>query len=62
MIFTSDHGLFMGEQGLGGKALCYEKTTKVPIIIYDPRKDHILRNKQSDGLVQSKDLAPSRAN
>ena len=36
IIFSSDHGLFFGEFGLGGKALCYEITTRVPFIVYDP--------------------------
>ncbi len=36
IIFTSDHGIFNGEYGLGGKSLCYEICTKVPMIIYDP--------------------------
>ncbi|WP_075589693.1 sulfatase-like hydrolase/transferase [Labilibacter marinus] len=57
IFYTSDHGLFMGEQGLGGKALCYEKTTKVPMVVYNPfdKKKH--RGKVSDELVQSIDVA-----
>jgi arylsulfatase A-like enzyme len=57
IIFTSDHGLFMGEQGLGGKALCYEKTTHVPLIIYDPRTTP--KHSTSNELVQSIDIAPT---
>jgi arylsulfatase A-like enzyme len=56
IIFTSDHGLFMGEQGLGGKALCYEKNTHVPLIVYDPRQR--LKG-TSEALVQTIDLAPT---
>ncbi|QVY66111.1 sulfatase-like hydrolase/transferase [Polaribacter sp. Q13] len=59
IIFTSDHGLFMGEQGLGGKALCYEKTTHVPMIIMDPSFKRKNRGRKSDALVQSIDLAPT---
>ncbi|UXP31996.1 sulfatase-like hydrolase/transferase [Reichenbachiella agarivorans] len=59
IIFTSDHGLFMGEYGLGGKALCYEKTTKVPIIIFDPRVKGRNRGKELDHLAQSIDIAPT---
>ncbi|QCX40326.1 acetylglucosamine-6-sulfatase [Aureibaculum algae] len=59
IIFTSDHGLFMGEQGLGGKALCYEKTTHVPIIILDPRLKKKSRGFVSNALVQTIDLAPT---
>ncbi|MGJ8679086.1 sulfatase-like hydrolase/transferase [Paraglaciecola sp.] len=57
IIFTSDHGLFMGEQGLGGKALCYEKTTHVPLIVFDPRQD--VKSHKSLALVQSIDIAPT---
>jgi len=59
IIFTSDHGLFMGQFGLGGKALCYEITTHVPMIIFDPRMKRSMRGKKSDALVQSIDLAPT---
>ncbi|WP_163934100.1 sulfatase-like hydrolase/transferase [Paraferrimonas sp. SM1919] len=56
IIFTSDHGLFMGEHGLGGKSLCYEKTNHVPLIVFDPRaKPTGKRN----ALVQNIDLAPT---
>ncbi|MEX0288281.1 MAG: sulfatase-like hydrolase/transferase [Flavobacteriaceae bacterium] len=59
IIFTSDHGLFMGEFGLGGKALCYEKTTHVPLIVMDPGLREDLRGKRNDALVQSIDIAPT---
>lgn len=57
IIFTSDHGLFMGEQGLGGKAFCYEKTTHVPLIVFDPALKKKQRGVRSDALVQSIDIA-----
>jgi arylsulfatase A-like enzyme len=59
IIFTSDHGLFMGEQGLGGKAFCYEKTTHVPLIVMDPSFKKKQKGKRSDALVQSIDVAPT---
>ncbi|AUP80538.1 sulfatase-like hydrolase/transferase [Flavivirga eckloniae] len=59
IIFTSDHGLFMGEQGLGGKALCYEKTTHVPLIVLDPRVKRKFKGIKTDALVQSIDIAPT---
>ena len=59
IIFTSDHGLFMGEQGLGGKALCYEKTTHVPLIIMDPAVKKKYQGITSNALVQSIDIAPT---
>jgi arylsulfatase A-like enzyme len=59
IVFTSDHGLFMGQFGLGGKALCYEVTTHVPLIIYDPTSKKSARRKRLDALVQSIDIAPT---
>ncbi len=56
IIFTSDHGLFHGEQGLGGKALCYETVTHVPMIIYDPSLPSEQHGLRSDALVQSIDI------
>lgn len=59
IIFTSDHGIFWGENGLGGKALCYEVCTRVPMIIYDPKAPKRSRGIKSDQLVQTIDLAPT---
>ena len=59
LVFTSDHGLFMGQFGLGGKAFCYEVTTHVPMIIFDPISKKSTRGKTSDALVQSIDIAPT---
>jgi len=59
IVFTSDHGLFMGQFGLGGKALCYEITTHVPLIVYDPNSKKSSRGQKSDALVQSIDIAPT---
>ncbi len=56
IIFASDHGLFNGEFGLGGKSLCYETCMKIPMVIYDPREKGGQRLKQ---LVQSIDIAPT---
>ncbi|TRX48067.1 sulfatase-like hydrolase/transferase [Fulvivirga sp. M361] len=59
IIFTSDHGLFMGQFGLGGKALCYEQTTHVPLIIYNPFAKKRQKGMRSDELVQTIDIAPT---
>ena len=62
IVFTSDHGLFFGEFGLGGKALCYEMVTHVPFIVYNPMAPEKARGKVSDALVQSIDVAPTLLN
>ena len=59
IVFTSDHGIFWGEYGLGGKALCYEVCTRVPMIIYNPMTSKKARGKISDALVQTIDIAPT---
>lgn len=59
IIFTSDHGLFGGQFGLGGKALCYEVTTHVPMIIYNPKAKKKNRKRTSNALVQTIDAAPT---
>lgn len=59
IVFTSDHGLFMGQFGLGGKALCYEQVTHVPMIIYHPALAPKKRPAKSDALVQTIDIAPT---
>ena len=59
IIFTSDHGIMWGENGLGGKALCYEVCTRVPLIIYNPLVNKKQRGIVSNELVQSIDLAPT---
>lgn len=56
LIFSSDHGLFFGEHGVGGKSLCYDITLKVPFLIYDPRLSDADR---IDELVLSIDVAPT---
>ncbi|MFG0267120.1 MAG: sulfatase [Rhodopirellula sp. JB055] len=57
IIFCSDHGLFMGQHGLGGKALCYEQTTHVPMIVFDPELPTVLRGARCNELVQTIDIA-----
>ncbi|MCG6190505.1 sulfatase-like hydrolase/transferase [Maribellus maritimus] len=59
IIFTSDHGLFSGEFGLGGKALCYEICTHVPFIIYNPLVKESAGGQIVDELIQTIDIAPT---
>ena len=59
IIFTSDHGIFWGEYGLGGKALCYEICTRVPMIIHNPTNSGVEKGTISNELVQTIDIAPT---
>ncbi len=37
ILFTSDHGFYLGERGLAGKWLMHEESLRVPMLAYDPR-------------------------
>ncbi|MBT6031104.1 MAG: sulfatase [Kordiimonadaceae bacterium] len=39
IIFMGDNGYFLGERQLAGKWLMYDNSIRVPLIIYDPRRD-----------------------
>ena len=56
IIFASDHGLLMGEYGMGGKALLYDLTSKIPCFVYDPRAPQSQKGKTVDKLVSSLDI------
>lgn len=57
ILFSSDHGLFHGEHGLGGKALLYEESIHIPMIVHDPRLKTQVR--ESREFVVPADFAPT---
>ena len=59
IIFGSDHGLLLGDYGMGGKALLYDLTTRIPFLIYDPRLPADKRGRRLDELLLSADVAPT---
>lgn len=56
IIFGSDHGLLMGEYGMGGKGLLYDLTARFPCFVYDPRLPENLRGRTITQLISSLDL------
>ncbi len=56
IIYASDHGLLMGEYGMGGKALLYDLASKIPCFVYDPNMKETVRGTTVDKLVSSLDL------
>ncbi len=56
IVFSSDHGLLMGEYAMGGKSLLYDLTTRVPLIVFDPRASAEASGKTIDELVLSIDV------
>ena len=60
IVFTSDHGDYLGDHWLGEKELFHDPSVKVPLIIYDPRfAADAARGTTSDALVEAIDLAPT---
>ncbi|MEX2561408.1 MAG: sulfatase, partial [Pirellulales bacterium] len=59
VVYTSDHGFFLGEHGLSGKWLMHEESIRVPLIVRDPALPAERRGKTSDELVLNLDLAPT---
>lgn len=58
IIFTSDHGFFLGEYGFAGKWTPHEVSIRVPLVIYDPTSDkgHGTRRSQ---MTLGIDMAPT---
>jgi len=56
IIYGSDHGLLMGEYGMGGKALLYDLASKIPCFVHDPRIAKSKKGRQLDELVSSLDI------
>ena len=60
IIFSSDHGDYLGDHWMGDKDFYHEMAVKVPLIIHDPRKvSDKSRGSVKTELVEMIDLAPT---
>ena len=60
VVFTSDHGEFMGDRGLGEKELFYDEIVRVPFIVADPDpKADATRGSVESRFVESIDVVPT---
>ncbi|NDV02427.1 alkaline phosphatase family protein [Pseudoroseicyclus tamaricis] len=60
IVFTSDHGDYLGDHWMGEKDLFHEPSVKVPLIVYDPRPEaDDTRGTVRSELVEAIDLAPT---
>ncbi|HEY8579899.1 MAG TPA: alkaline phosphatase family protein [Beijerinckiaceae bacterium] len=60
IVFTSDHGDYLGDHWMGEKDLFHEPSVKVPLIVYDPSPEaDAARGSVCDALVETIDLAPT---
>ncbi len=56
IVLASDHGLLLGEHGLGGKTFLYDECVRIPMIIYSPCFSEQQRGMTVDELVVGQDL------
>ena len=60
IVFTSDHGDYLGDHWLGDKELFHEQIVRVPMIIYDPReKANKTRGHKEKRFIEAIDLLPT---
>jgi len=60
IIFTADHGDFLGDHWLGEKELFYDPVQHVPLIVVDPREAaNKSRGLSLDNMVESIDILPT---
>ncbi len=58
IVFTSDHGQYLGDYGLAGKWYPHEVSIRVPLIVHDPRLPESRRGVRTQEFALSIDLAP----
>jgi arylsulfatase A-like enzyme len=58
IVFTSDHGDYLGDHWLGEKEMFFEQCVRVPLIVFDPSADAV-RGATSDDLLEAIDLIPT---
>ena len=60
IVFTSDHGDYLGDHWLGEKEMLHECSIRVPMIVYDPdTAADSTRGTKDETLVESLDMIPT---
>jgi arylsulfatase A-like enzyme len=60
IVFTSDHGEFLGDRGLGEKELFYDEVVRVPLIVVDPdARADVTRGTVDERFVEAIDVVPT---
>jgi len=60
IVFTSDHGDYLGDHWMGEKDLFHDQSAKIPLVIIDPSDEaDSTRGTVCDALVEGIDLAPT---
>lgn len=59
VVFSSDHGFFLGERGWAGKWFAHDVSIRVPLIVFDPRLPQRRSRTTRNEMVLNIDLAPT---
>lgn len=59
VIYTSDNGFMNGSHGYGSKVIPYEESTRVPLIIFDPRHANSGKGHRCNALTGNVDFMPT---
>ncbi|MFN7140407.1 MAG: sulfatase [Limisphaerales bacterium] len=59
IILTGDNGYFLGDRGFADKWYIYERSIRVPLLVFDPRAPKSLRGKTPEAFALNVDLAPT---
>ena len=60
IVFSSDHGDYLGDHWMGDKDLFHEQSVRIPLIVFDPSQSaDRTRGTVCDKLVESIDIAPT---
>jgi arylsulfatase A-like enzyme len=59
IILTGDNGYFLGDRGFADKWYIYEKSIRVPMIVFDPRAAKSQRGKTPEAMALNIDVAPT---
>ena len=60
IVFTSDHGDYLGDHWMGEKELFHDASSRIPLIVVDPRPEaDTTRGLKSGALVEAIDVVPT---
>jgi len=59
VVFSSEHGVYLGQRGLAGKWLAHEPSIRIPLIVYDPRLPAAQRGTRRKQMALTIDFAPT---
>lgn len=60
IVFTSDHGDYLGDHWMGEKELFHDASSRIPLIVVDPRPEaDATRGLKSGALVEAIDVVPT---